>query len=291
MFGYVRPARAKLTEEERRQYDAVYCGLCHALGRRYGFLTRFTLTYDFAFLAMLLADPEAQPTVCQKRCPSHPFRRKKGCVCFGGLDLAADESLILTWHKLRDDVADKGFWGGLPARLLSALLRRSYRKVAALCPEFDRQVTQSLALLHRMEEENSAALDRVADAFARILECAAPRTGDGTRDRVLGQLLYHVGRWIYLADAWDDLAEDREQGSYNPLLTRFEGEPEEHLEELRTTMTHSLRLAISAFQLAEFGVYRGVIENTLYLGLPSVQEAVLTGTWREMKNTKEKQHE
>ena len=36
MFGYVRPSLARLTEEERRQYNALYCGLCHLLGQRYG---------------------------------------------------------------------------------------------------------------------------------------------------------------------------------------------------------------------------------------------------------------
>ena len=39
--------------------------------------------------------------------------------------------------------------------------------------------------------------------------------------RVLEQLLYHLGRWIYLVDAADDLPEDFASGSYNPLLRRF----------------------------------------------------------------------
>lgn len=50
-------------------------------------------------------------------------------------------------------------------------------------------------------------MDRAADTFARLLQAAAPEAGG--QSRVLSQLLYHLGRWIYLADARDDLEEDR----------------------------------------------------------------------------------
>ena len=36
MFGYVRPSLAKLSEEDKARFGAVYCGLCRALGERYG---------------------------------------------------------------------------------------------------------------------------------------------------------------------------------------------------------------------------------------------------------------
>lgn len=291
MFGYVRPLRSRLSQEQMELYNAVYCGLCHAMGKRYGFLSRFTLTFDFTFLAMLLADAEDCPVVCKRRCPAHPLRRKKGCVYTSGLDVAADESLILTWHKLRDDVSDKGFWAGLPARAACLILQRAYRSASALRPEFNRRVVEQLERLRGLEAEHSASIDRTADAFARILEAAAPESGDRDRDRVLGQLLYHVGRWIYLADAWDDLEDDRAHGNYNPLDARFQGRPEEHKDELRTTMTHSLKLSISAFQLMDFGCWGGIIENILYLGLPTVQEAVLTGKWHEMQKNREKTNE
>ena len=83
MFGYVRPNRDELKVRELRDYEALYCGLCHALGRRHGFFARFFLNYDFTFLAMLLDG--SKPTAEQKRCPAlvsekglH-LRRKRGC--------------------------------------------------------------------------------------------------------------------------------------------------------------------------------------------------------------------
>ena len=53
MFGYVRPFKPYMRMFEYDIYKAVYCGLCKDMGRRYGFVTRFTLSYDFAFLSLM----------------------------------------------------------------------------------------------------------------------------------------------------------------------------------------------------------------------------------------------
>ena len=47
MFGYVVPLRGELKVWELDAYQAAYCGLCHTLGRRYGFLPRLLLSDDF----------------------------------------------------------------------------------------------------------------------------------------------------------------------------------------------------------------------------------------------------
>ena len=43
MFGYVRARRDTMPEGAWENYEAAYCGLCHALGERHGWLARFTL--------------------------------------------------------------------------------------------------------------------------------------------------------------------------------------------------------------------------------------------------------
>lgn len=280
MFGYVRPVKDELKVRDLELYRAAYCGLCHAIGRKYGFPARLTLNYDFTLLAMLFSPPEVKPERCMRRCPVHPLRGRTTCACGAGLELAADESIILTWQKLRDDARDKGALGGLPARLAALFLRGAYKKAAAARPEFDGQVRDCLARLDELERERCSSIDRTADAFARLLQAAAPDGPDEGRTRALRELLYHLGRWVYLVDAWDDLEEDRKSGNYNPLELRFNGAPEAETEYVRTTLTHSVRLAASAFELADFGGWGPVIENILYLGLPTAQQAVLTGCWR-----------
>ena len=101
--------------------------------------------------------------------------------------------------------------------------------------------------------------------------------------RILEELLYHLGRWIYLMDAWDDLEDDRRHKRYNPLDARFQGRAREEKEYLNLTAVHSARLAGSAANLMELGNWMPIVENILYLGLPTVQNAVLDGRWKEMR--------
>lgn len=282
MFGYVRPFRPELKCKDYNLYKATYCGLCRCLRRRYGLIAPMFLNFDFTFLALLLWEPEDTFTPCRGRCHGNPLRKLPMCPDSPALELATDESVVLSWWKLRDSVRDDGFFGGLPARGLSALLGPAYRKAARRRPEFDQTVRGCLEELNALEKENCPSLDRTADTFARLLRSAAPVGGE--RGRVLSQLLYHLGRWIYLADARDDLEEDKLSGRYNPVAARYG--PAGDDEALRLTMDNSLELVGAALQLGEFGCRKPLLENIVYLGLPLVQRAVFDGSWSEIKKQK-----
>lgn len=281
MFGYVRPLRRELRVREWEDYQAAYCGLCHSLKATCGWRARYVLNYDFTFLALLL-DDGGQLCREKRRCGAHPFK-KRSCVRCGAMEPAAEKSVILACYKLRDAVADETFWKRQGARLALWLLRGPYRRAARRQPEFDRHVAQCLGALGELEEARCPSLDRPADTFARLLRGAAPQAGDETVDRPMDQLLYHLGRWIYLLDAWDDLAADRAAGRYNPVEARFEGAVDEDY--VQTTLRHSLSLCQSAFQLLPATRWHGILENILYLGLPTAQKQVFAGTW--MKKVKE----
>lgn len=292
MFGYVHISPDKLNGEEQQLYRACYCGLCHTLGRRYGLFARMTLNYDLVFLAMLLSDGVA-PRCGQKRCLVHPIRPR--CFCEGteALDAAADVSVLLTWWQLRDGIADHGFWGGWKYRFLSLLLRRSYRKAKALRPELDQRIRTHLDKLSGLERENCAVPDEAADAFALLLRDTAALAPQGVKRRVLEELLYHLGRWIYLVDALDDLKEDSRSGSYNPLLLRYKTrdgalQPEDR-ERVAATLDASIRTMAAAFELADFGCWRRIIESVVYEGLYAVGNAVLNGTFRKYTRNRERQ--
>lgn len=286
MFGYVRPLRSQLTEGDWNRYQAVYCGLCHRLDELCGISARFILNYDFVFLFLLLDSGEED--TAHRRCAAHPFAGRS-CLAGGeAMDLCAWESVILTYYKLQDGVADEAFWPAQRARTARGLLRRAYRKAQTAQKDFDYHVATCLWELDGLERENSPRLDRVADTFARLLAGCAQPAGREEMDRPRQQLLYHLGRWIYLVDAADDLAEDGERGRYNPIAARFGGSPD--LDYLSTTMTHSLTLAQSAFQLLPKNRWASLLENILYLGLPNVQNLVLTGKWRRRGKESERSH-
>ena len=218
MFGYVRPSDDRLTPADRETFRAAYCGLCHALGARYGLVGRMILNYDLTFLAMVLSDGAGE--MCAKRCAVHPMRRR---CCVAGdpaLDAAADMSVILTYWQLRDGVADHGFWCGLKYRIASVLLRPAYRKARERRLQFDAGTKAHLSELAALERERCSSLDAPADAFAQLLALAAEEVNDPVRRRVTAQMLYHLGRWVYLVDAADDLKKDVKSGALRRRTAR-----------------------------------------------------------------------
>lgn len=284
MFGYVRPVRDELKCRDLDLYRATYCGLCRTMRRRCGLLAPMMLNFDFTFLALLLAPEEGERLTTCHRCHIPPFCRRHMCKQSHALELAADESVILSYWQLRDKVQDQSFIRGLPARVLCVLFYRCYRRAAERQPEFDHIVKEQLDALRRLEEENCASIDRPADAFAVLLQAAAPKTGNTGRDRAMEQLLYHLGRWIYLIDARDDLEEDRRRGNYNPVALRYGQQACDG--PLALTLDHSVNLMRSACGLLDLGRQEVLVQNVLFLGLPVIQSAVFDGSWKQMQKQK-----
>ena len=260
MFGYVRPLREELKCRDFDLYRATYCGLCRCLRQRYGPIAPMFLTFDFTFLTLLLWEPEEKYELCSGRCHANPLAKKPMCLSSDALNTAADESMILTWWKVHDAIRDDSIIEGIPARSLALLLYPSYQKAKNLRPDFDRTVADCINKLSLLEEENCSSIDRTADTFANILRAAIP--AEDHRSRVLGQLLYHLGRWIYLIDARDDFSEDLEKGRYNPLALRYGAEGDDQA--LKLTLDHSLKLMGAALQLGEFGCRMPILENIIY---------------------------
>ncbi|EOS63520.1 DUF5685 family protein [Oscillibacter sp. 1-3] len=286
MYGYVRPPLGALPEEETERFRRVYCGLCHTLGRRYGTAARFILNYDFTFLAVLLSEP-TEGNCCKSRCLVSPVRRRCFQSSNNALELAADESVILAYWQLRDGAADHDWLHGLKYRGVSRVLEPAYRKAASLRPGFDERTRRQLELLGRLETEQCSSIDRAADAFAALLKAAAQEVEGPIRRRVLEQLLYHLGRWVYLVDAADDLKKDAVSGNYNPVALRFGLEDgvwtAEARREFAATLDHSIHMMATAFELWDFGVWTPVLESTLYTGLFQVGKAVLDGTFQAVR--------
>ncbi len=292
MFGYVRPSVQDLPEGELDRFRTMYCGLCHTLSRRYGQAARFILNYDFTYLAILLSDRTAGKENAG-RCYTSPIRKRPYLESTAAMELAADESVILAYWQLRDGVEDHAWAAGLKYRAGARLLESAYRKAAAFRPAFDQAVRRQLQMLSALEKEKDPSMDKAADTFAVLLSSAAEGVEEPVRRRVLEQILYHLGRWVYLIDAADDLKKDAESGNYNPVALRYglkDGawDPESR-HAFAVTLDHSIHQMAAAFELWNFGVWTTVLQTTFYAGLFRVGHAVLEGTYhrRDRKNIRE----
>lgn len=286
MFGYVRPPAQDLPEGELNRFRTMYCGLCHTLSRRYGQAARMILNYDFTYLAILLSNGTADAENAG-RCWVSPVKKRPYLEPTAAMELAADESVILAYWQLRDGAEDHTWAAGLKYRGGAQLLEGAYRKAAAFRPEFDAAVRRQLRLLHALETAEDPSMDRAADTFAVLLSGASAEIEDPTRRRILEQILYHLGRWVYLIDAADDLKRDGESGNYNPVALRYGLKngvwTPESRRDFALTLDHSIHRMAAAFELWDFGVWTAVLESTFYVGLFRVGHAVLDGTFRRSR--------
>ena len=120
MFGYIKPFRPELKIREEEEYRAIYCGLCRELGKSFGIFAKMTLSYDFAFLAMFIisASKDICPSFEHCSCIAHPFKKHCSCAKNSATEFAAKAAMILTYYKIKDDIADKGLLKKAVALLL-----------------------------------------------------------------------------------------------------------------------------------------------------------------------------
>ena len=294
MFGYLRPAQGELKVYELERYKECYCGLCHALGNKYGPVARFFLNYELVFLSMLLWEPDEKLTICRKRCIASPHKKKRFCAINSALEKCAGYSVILSWWKLSDTLNDESFFSSLKHRILLLLLKRAYKKASRDYGDFNAGVASELKYLAEYESQDERSIDGAADKFARALCSAVPLSSPEAIRRPMRELLYHLGRWIYIIDACDDYSADVKSGNYNPvaLLLPTNGNennellytlPTEERERLRITLTHSNNLVCSAFELLPESIWTGTLRNTIYIGMNEVMCRVLNGQWNNKK--------
>ena len=89
MFGYININQKIMTEENRKAYQAYYCGLCRKLKTNCGVKGQALLTYDMTFLIVLLTGLyEVEDHRKKFTCAIHPTK-KQFCLLY--TSDAADE--------------------------------------------------------------------------------------------------------------------------------------------------------------------------------------------------------
>lgn len=286
MFGYVVPIRRRLSQQAKDQYHADYCGLCRCLGKRYGFTARFLVSYDMTFLYGLLASGQEAGSEKRCFCPANPFCKKQCRLQDGSMEFAADVSVLLSAEKLRDTVADGKPLRRLAARLLLLLLGRKERRAKERLPRQAALISRQTGKLAELERESCPSVDRTADTFAAMLrDLIEPDIPNG---RILGQILYHTGRYLYLVDALDDLQKDVKSNNYNPLRFRYalEGDRlrEDDQQSFLLTVEASIDALAAAFDLLEPVSHGELLENIILYGMPSVMQAVALGRFHRNRS-------
>ena len=284
MFGYVKTYTPELKVAEYEYYRAAYCGLCRSMGKCTGQCSRMTLSYDFAFLALIrLALTKEEISFERSRCIAHPLRRRKMMKTNEQLNYCAYAAALLSYHKLADDISDERGAKRALAVLSRPILSGGRRKALKRgdYSELDRTVSEKLSELTAFERSGEASVDTPAAIFGDILSKITSFGLVGNEAAIARKIGWHVGRWIYIADAIDDHTEDVEKNRYNPLALLYGKElsdKEKNL--LDTALKNELCDAESALDLIDFEdnkTLENIIRNIFYLGMPHTVKRVLSG--------------
>lgn len=283
MFGFIRPVKSELRVREVERFQSVYCGLCHTIRQRYGQLHTCFLSYDMTFFALVLESllPEGS-TETRRRCIASPIVKRRVLLSDSGLERTADLSVLLTCLKIKDSVLDEHGLKKAGANVLSGVTAAGYQKAQQRLPIESAEMVRCMQQLTQIEQDKIPSIDRAADPFARMMQACIPESPDST-PRILREMLYHLGRWVYLIDACADIEEDWKSGNYNPVILRYalqQPSLQAVEESIELTLSRSLAAVYAAFQLLEVQRDYELIENIICLGLPTVTRQVLNGTYQ-----------
>ncbi len=263
MFGYVIINQQALCEEATARYQASYCGLCHALGDLHGLGGRLALSYDLTFLNLLLAslyEDEHPIAHGMRRCPTHPLR-KRTWRSTHETNYCADMSIALHYYAAKDKWQDDKSPAGLGFMLL---LDRRRKAAEARYPTQCAAMVDGLARLAAFEAENSQDLEAVSSCFGEIMAAIFDMKADHWANdlRAIG---FYLGKYIYLLDAYDDLAKDKKKGNYNPLTALSKNEEYESM--MREILQHLMGLTTQHFSRLPCLADLDLLENILYSGV------------------------
>lgn len=213
MFGYVTANFDELDEAQKTRYRAVYCGICRRIHTQASNLSRLILSYDTAFLALLLMslyEPEEQEG--KGNCLTHPLTRHEWLDNVF-VSYAADMNVALAYHQCMDDWNDDGRFS---KKLMAKTLEPHYAAIRQRYPRQCGAMESCMAELAQLEQAGEPNPDLPASCFGRLMAELFVYEED-LWSPFLRDMGLALGRFIYLADAMVDFEKDRKSGSYNPF--------------------------------------------------------------------------
>ncbi|MBO7196804.1 MAG: hypothetical protein J6V80_05745 [Clostridia bacterium] len=272
MFGYVKPVIREMLVREHEFYKATYCGICRAMKKHTGPLSNVTLSYDSVFLALIrmlyISDGEIDAE--QKRCIAHPLKKRPMLKENLAIEYTARAFAVLTFYKLKDDLSDEKGLKRLGVNFVRPIASAANKK--ASLGELADIVDNRLNRITELEKSACESIDAPATLFGELLgEIFAHGLPEG--DRIVPYHVgYHLGRFIYAADAAEDYDKDVKSGSYNPYALLYGGQPltSANKESIKCGLLLECKKLEAAVNLLPYGnraTIENIINNIIYLGL------------------------
>lgn len=260
MFGYVTASLKELTKEEYRRYNGVYCGICRRIRFQSGSISRLGLSYDMAFLALLLMSLyEPEEEAGDRACSVH-LLKPRPWVDNPYIQYAADMNVALAYYNFLDDWHDDGKHS---AKAMAKLFSRHLPQIEERYPRQCGAIRSCIAELSGLERAGCANPDEPAACFGELMGELLTYEEDiwAPTLRQMGQAL---GRFIYLLDAALDYDKDAKKGKYNPYLAMGTGKDWTRWEEY---LVLTMGRCTAYFEKLPLVQDKALLDNILYSGV------------------------
>ena len=270
MFGYINIYKDELKVKEYNVFRGYYCGLCKTLGKQFNQLVRLGLNYDLTFLAILLDSIYDTETVFANEGCIKNIAKKKTVTDNKAVSFAADMSIVLTYYKLADDIKDDK---SIKAMLAIVPYWFAVRRLKGRYGDIIDKIKANLEKLSELEKRKCSVTDEAAHPFAQIMadifELANP---------ALKALGYNLGRFVYIADACDDMDDDLKNGAYNPLNLAYgyNGVADEKIKRnIENTIFLTLGYVGAEYEKLPKFKNKEILDNIIYMGIRARAEMLL----------------
>lgn len=260
MFGFVMANADELEKARRERYGQVYCGICRQIREQSSHMARFGLSYDMAFLSLLLMSLyEPEEASGKRACHLHPVRPRTW-VDNEYIRYGADMNVALAYYKALDDYRDEK---KLTAKALSSIFGKEMAPIRARYPRQCDAICRCIEELSRLESENCANPDEPASCFGALMaELLAYR--EDMWAPTLREMGMALGRYIYLADAAVDYRKDKRKNQYNPFLAMGQQEDWPRWEEY---LVLAMARCTDYYERLPLVQDKDILDNILYSGI------------------------
>lgn len=257
--------------------------MCKSIGKGCGNFSKTALTYDVAFVSVLLHNVAGCDFKVEKRrCLLHLAKRFMaipddisvllGCV-----------NTVLAYYKLIDDRQD-----GEKKGAFSFLYKRGYRRALRRHPQVSQIIKECISRQHELEKSGCAVIDRACEPTAVMMKELSRYALKESATAATDALMYDIGKWIYLADAFDDYDKDVKKGGYNVLYNAFGCAEKriaverngEEIEFLFNSLFADMRENLA---LIKFNYNHDLTDNIILRGIPLKTRKIIYGKCGEGK--------
>lgn len=281
MFGYITINKEQLSAANQKKYQSFYCGLCQKLKAVASFKGQLLINYDLTFLYIVLCSLyEDSQNSYEFRCMYHPHKKKLAIDSKIG-DYTAAMNILLSYHKLYDNYADEH---SHISHALAHSLKSNYEEMAQKYPLQAAAICKYIELLTAAEKNHETDIDIVSNYTGECLSKIFSYKDD-VWNKELETLGFYLGKFIYIMDAYEDLAVDEKRQAYNPLIKLKNDNPDAFETFIKSHLTSIMEQAAKAFERLPIIENEDIMRNILYCGVWNKYEYLQI----KRKNKREKQ--